>query len=75
MRKVEFAWIEQILSFESEEEFQRWLQKRHRKAEKNLLIKTLESTTKDDGRFYIRIKSPYNQTPMEVNINEFFGKS
>lgn len=72
MRKVEYAWIEQILSFDSEEEFKSWYKRKIQKNVKNKGIQLLECGVSADGRFFQRIKVPYNQSKMEVNINEFF---
>ena len=73
MKKILYAWIEQIVSFDTEEEFTRWLDRKVRKNVKNQDIRTYEEGISDkDGRFYIRIKFPYNTNEMEVNVNEFF---
>ena len=64
MKKIEFAWIEQILSFESSLEKQAWLDKRNddlKRKHCSLLIVD-EWTDHEADRLFIRIRLPYNNS-------------
>lgn len=65
-KKIEFAWIEQIISFESSLEKQMWLDKRNDKLEqKHCSMKIMDEWTDHDvDRVFIRIRLPYNSNEM-----------
>lgn len=68
MKKIEYAWIEQILSFASEEEKQDWLDKRNGKLDrKHQSVYVINEWMKED-RLFIRIRLPYNQNPMLIGM-------
>lgn len=65
MRKIEYAWIEQILSFANNEEKQAWLDKRNGKLERRMFEPVLiMDAWKRNDRVFIRIRLPYNNNNM-----------
>ena len=66
MKKIEYAWIEQIVSFADSLEKQNWLDKRN----DNLKRKHCEVMIMDEwtdhkaDRLFIRIRLPYNSNEM-----------
>ncbi len=62
--QIEFAWIEQVLSFANEEDKQKWLGKRTDKLDRrNRKMRIVKNWT-ENGRCFIRIRLPYNDSPM-----------
>lgn len=66
MKKIEYAWIEQILSFADSLEKQNWLDKRNddlkRKHTEVMVID--EWVDHEVDRLFIRIRLPYNSNEM-----------
>ena len=62
---LEFAWIEQILSFANETDKQEWLKKRNQKLDERKFEPVLITKEWTEGdRFFIRIRLPYNNSNM-----------
>ena len=76
MKRIEYAWIEQIISFASPEEFNDWMNRRIRKnAVRAEGIRTYEKGySRKDGRFYVRIRFPYNTNEMMGELKDEFFK-
>lgn len=58
MKKVLYAWIEQIVQFDSEQERQKFIDG----------IKDVQvvDSSEEDGKFTIHVKRPYNQNKMQM---------
>ena len=69
MKKIEFAWIEQILSFANEAEKQAWIDKRNGKLERKHCSMVILKEWEQDDKLFIRIRLPYNQNEMK-GVNE-----
>jgi len=64
MKKIEYAWIQQILSFDSPEEREAWLLRRNDKlSRKNLEVNVMKEWT-ENGRAWMIIRLPYNNNCM-----------
>lgn len=65
MKKLHFAWIEQLLSFDSDSERAEYIEKQKALAEhkKQAPVQVI-SLGYDGGRFTLRIRKPYNSNPM-----------
>lgn len=70
MKKLHFAWIEQIHSFDTAEERARYVEQqtalaqRKRQAPVQVIAEWLMD---DDGRFALRIRKPYNGTKWAIS--------
>jgi len=65
MKKLHFAWIEQVLSFDSDRERAEYIEKQKALAEhkKQAPVQVI-SLGCDSERFTLRIRKPYNSNPM-----------
>lgn len=65
-KKIEFAWIEQIISFESSFEKQMWIDKRNDDLKrKHSSMKIMSEWVDHDlNRVFIRVRFPYNKNEM-----------
>lgn len=57
MKKVLFAWIEQIVQFDSEQERQKFI-------DGIMGVQVLDSS-ESDGKFTVHVKRPYNNNQMK----------
>lgn len=65
MKKLHFAWIEQLLSFDSDSERAEYIEKQKALAERKKQAPVqVVSLGNDDGRFTLRIRKPYNSNHM-----------
>lgn len=67
MKRIHYAWIEQILSFDSENERAAYIDIQEKKAARKNQpeIQIMDSwRCADDKRFYLRIRKPYNNSSM-----------
>jgi len=70
MKRIHYAWIEQILSFDTENERNAYIQNQTAKAERKNQpeVKIMDYWQRtDDKRFYLRIRKPYNHNQMATN--------
>ena len=66
MKKIEYAWIEQIISFADSLEKQNWLDKRNDNLKrKHCEVMIMDEWTDHEAdRLFIRIRLPYNNNEM-----------
>lgn len=66
MKKLHFAWIEQIHSFDTAEERAAYIEKQTALAQRNRQapVQVIAEWVMDDGRFALRIRKPYNGNEM-----------
>ena len=66
MKKIEYAWIEQIVSFADSLEKQNWLDKRNDDLKrKHCEVMIMDEWTDHEAdRLFIRIRLPYNNNEM-----------
>lgn len=70
LKRIHYAWIEQILSFNTAEERAEYIEIQARKADRK---NQPEIRLKDqwfslnDKRYYLRIRKPYNNNPIPDN--------
>ena len=66
MKKLHFAWIEQIHSFDTAEERARYVEQQTALAERKRQapIQVIAEWMMDDGRSALRIRKPYNGNEM-----------
>ncbi len=70
MKRIHYAWIEQILSFDSAEERTAYVQvQKEKAARKNQPeIQVMDYWVNPaDKRFMLQIRKPYNHNPMATN--------
>lgn len=70
MKRIHYAWIEQILSFDTAEERKEYVQKQTDNAKRKYQpdIKVMDFWVDPaDKRYYVRIRKPYNHNPMATN--------
>ena len=62
MKKLHFAWIEQIHSFDTAEERAAYIEKQTALAQRKRQapVQVIGEWVMDDGRFALRIRKPYN---------------
>lgn len=67
MKKLLYAWIEQVLSFDTKEELEAYITKQKcltkRRQQAQIMVISQEAV---EGKHILRIRKPYNQ-------NEMFG--
>lgn len=65
MKKLHYAWIEQVLSFDSDEERSAYIEKQKALAERKKQAPVYIVALGYDGeRSTLRIRKPYNSNPM-----------
>ena len=67
MKCIHYAWIEQILSFDTNEERNAYIQEQTEKAKRKNQpdIQVMEKWfSMNDKRYFVRIRKPYNHNPM-----------
>lgn len=65
LMRTEYAWIEQILSFASEDDKKKWLEKRNQKLDRRMFEPVvIIKEWKEKDRYFIRIRVPYNNANM-----------
>jgi len=67
MKRIHYAWIEQILSFDTNEERNAYIQEQTEKAKRKNQpdIQVMEKWfSMNDNRYFVRIRKPYNHNPM-----------
>ena len=65
MKKLHFAWIEQVLSFDSDPERAEYIEKQKALAERKKQAPVQVVSLGNEGeRFTLRIRKPYNSNPM-----------
>jgi hypothetical protein len=57
MKKVLFAWIEQIVQFDSEQEKQNFIN--------GIMGVEVVDSSEQDGKFTVHVKRPYNNNQMK----------
>lgn len=66
MKKLLFAWIEQVHSFDSALERARYIEEQQELAQRKrqAQVQVIAEWLMDDGRFALRIRKPYNGNQM-----------
>lgn len=67
MKKLHFAWIEQVFTFDSEDERSAYIENQRALAErkKQAPIKVVKTFYSDsENRYGLQIRKPYNSNPM-----------
>lgn len=66
MKKLLFAWIEQVFSFDSQDERESYIENQRAQAERKGQedIRIVGLWQADDGRFVLRLRKPYNNNKM-----------
>lgn len=69
MKKLLYAWIEQVFSFDSSEEQAEYIEKQTAlaKLKKQAAPSVIQKGIGEDGRYTLRIHKPYNTNPMLTN--------